>query len=214
MILVITIQVLCDTQPSINTKLPIGDTTLYKKLQDTLFNFYSRLGVTARSLFQYNLDLTDELWKQMTQQKEELPYQLALKSLASVPQSAFNPTGVEIVQRQEAIASGMRTVTGLSYPTSGLRVPLDAIGQFLGLTEDVSPEIRYSLDVVSDIEIVVYSSQAKVIATLFKGKQVPGVYQINWNLRDDYGRRMPTGDYIAEVRIGENKYIRKRIVIP
>lgn len=197
-----------------NTKLPIGDTTLYRQLQDSIFKIYSRLGVTARSLFQYNLSLTDELWSKKTKQYEELPYQLAMRSLSAVPSQSFQPSGQEIVQRQEAIAAGLRLPTGLSYPQGGLRVPLDMIGQFLGIVEDVGPEIRYSLDAPNEIEIVIYSMQAKVIATLFKGRQVPGSYEITWNFRDEYGRRMTSGDYIAEVRIGNTKYVRKRIVIP
>lgn len=197
-----------------NTKLSIRDTTLYRQMQDSLFKIYTRLGVTARSLFQYNLALTDDLWEKLTKQKEDLPYQLAMRSLSVVPAQVFNPSGVEIVQRQEAIASGMRLPTGLSYPQYGLRVPLDMIGQFLGVVEDVGPDIRYSLDSPNEIEIVIYSMQAKVIATLFKGRQMPGSYQISWNYRDDFGRRMPSGDYIAEVRIGDSKFVRKRIVIP
>lgn len=197
-----------------NTKLPIGDTTLYRQMQDSLFKLYSRLGVTARTLFYYNLSLTDDLWQQLTKQSEDLPYQIAIRSLSVVPSQSFQPSGVEIVQRQEAIAAGMRLPTGLSYPQSGLRVPLDMIGQFLGIVEDVSPEIRYTLDSPNDIEIVIYSMQAKVISTLFKGRQIPGTYEITWNFRDEYGRRMTSGDYIAEVRIGNSKYIRKRIVIP
>lgn len=197
-----------------NTKLPIGDTTLYRQLQDSVYKIYSKLGVTARSLFQYNLSLSDELWQKLTNKSEDLPYQLAMRSLSVVPSTAFKPSGVEIVQRQEAIAAGLRLPTGLSYPQGGLRVPLDLIGQFLGIVEDVSPEIRYTIDAPNEIEIVIYSMQAKVIATLFKGRQVPGSYEISWNFRDENGRRMTSGDYIAEVRIGNTKYIRKRIVIP
>jgi len=197
-----------------NTKLPIGDTTLYRQMQDSIFKIYTRLGVTSRSLFQYNLALTDDLWQKVTNQMEELPYQLAMRSLSVVPSQAFSPSGVEIVQRQEAIAAGMRLPTGLSYPQAGLRVPLDMIGQFLGIVEDVGPDIRYSLDAPNEIEVVVYSMQAKVIATLFKGRQSPGVYHITWNFRDDNGRKMSSGDYIAEVRIGDSKFVRKRIVIP
>ncbi len=196
-----------------NTKLPIGDTTLYRQIQDSVFKVYSKLGVTARSLFQYNLSLTDDLWEKLTKRSDELPYQLAMRSLSAVPSQAFKPSGEEIVQRQEAIAAGLRLPTGLSYPQSGLRVPLDLIGKFLGIVEDVGPEIRYTLDAPNDIEIVIYSMQAMVIATLFKGRQVPGSYEITWNFRDEFGRRMISGDYIAEVRIGNSKYIRKRIVI-
>ncbi|MBR3090812.1 MAG: hypothetical protein IKH10_02320, partial [Bacteroidetes bacterium] len=83
----------------------------------------------------------------------------------------------------------------------------------LGIIEDTSPEIKYSLGMIADVEIVIYSVQAKVIATIFKGTQRPGSYKITWNQRDDKGKKMPYGDYIAEVRIGTDRFVRKRIVI-
>jgi flagellar hook assembly protein FlgD len=91
---------------------------------------------------------------------------------------------------------------------------MDAIGRFLGLTEDLSPTISYSLFETSHVEIVIYSVQANVIATIFSGRQVPGNYSYTWNGRNDRGMKMGSGDYVGEVRIGEKRYVRKRIYIP
>ena len=65
-----------------------------------------------------------------------------------------------------------------------------------------------------NVEVVVYSPQARVIAVLLKMHQPTGKYQITWNGRDEKGRRMPTGDYVAEVRLGDERFVRKRIQIP
>ncbi len=197
-----------------NSKSMIVDTLMYRQLQDSIFNIYSRLNVSARSLFQFNLKLTDDSWQKDLNIQDELPYQLALRSLDVVPSEAFIPSGVERVLWNENVNSGLRLPTGLAYPQVGLRVPLKDIAVFLGMMEDTSPVINYSTDYLADIEIVVYSVQAKVIATLYTGKQSPGHYTLTWNFRNDSGQRMPSGDYIAEVRIGNAKYIRKRIVIP
>jgi flagellar basal-body rod modification protein FlgD len=99
-------------------------------------------------------------------------------------------------------------------PGSGLQIPLSAIGAFLGLTEDVSPVISYSLESSAEVEVVVYSVQALVIRTLLTAKQYPGSYSITWDGKNDKGIIMPKGDYVAEVRIGKDRIVRKRIVVP
>ncbi|MER3329064.1 MAG: FlgD immunoglobulin-like domain containing protein, partial [Candidatus Kapaibacterium sp.] len=65
----------------------------------------------------------------------------------------------------------------------------------------------------TEVEVVIYSIQAVVVATIFKGHLPPGSYQRTWTGRDENGRKLPPGDYIGEVRIkGENSY-RKQIIL-
>jgi len=85
-----------------------------------------------------------------------------------------------------------------------MKVALGDIAQFFGLAEDVSPVIKYNLDFATEVQIVIYSVNASVVATLFDGHQPAGNYSITWNGRDDKGRKLPSGDYVAEVRIGKN----------
>jgi len=196
-----------------STKTSSGVNEKYKRLQDSIYRKLLDLNVTARSLFYFNLTLTDETWNAITRSNANLPYQAALQSLATVPPSAFAPTGTEQVAFESNLEAA-QNIPGIAPHRYGLKIPLRDIGEFFGLVEDVSPEIKYTLDAADDIEIVIYSIQAKVVATLFKGRQVPGSYQITWNFRDDNGRRLPSGDYIGEVRIGNVKFIRKRILLP
>lgn len=140
------------------------------------------------------------------------PMELAMRNL-SVPSNYLVPTAVEITQYQNNILMSQYVpFTPTSMPF-GLKVPLNTIGMFLGLAEDVTPTIKYKLDFASDVEVVVYSLQAIVIQTIFKGSQTAGSYSLTWNLRDDKGKKMSPGDYIIEVRIGKYKYVRKRCVI-
>lgn len=134
-------------------------------------------------------------------------------NVMDLPAKVFRPDPREMVQRREGIVQALSTPPYYTFNDMNSLFFLEDAAQFLGLTEDVSPTISYRLDVPSDIEIVVYSIQAKVIATLFVGKQPAGAHQITWNKRNDNGMPMPSGDYVAEVRIGNDRYVRKRIQI-
>jgi hypothetical protein len=198
---------------STETKTSSGETRSYKDYQDSLYQRFLKLNVTARTLFNFNLSLSDEAWSNILNNTSELPYQAALRSLNTVPSIAFIPTGVEKMLYQSNLEAA-RYIPGIITPNYGLKVSMNDIGVFMGIIEDTSPEIFYSLDAPNDVEVVIYSIQAKVIATLFDGRQIPGKFKLTWNFRDDNGRRMMSGDYIAEVRIGNSKFVRKRIVIP
>ncbi len=130
-----------------------------------------------------------------------------------MPEEAYIPGEVEKTLREINIMNSMYVPMVRTYSPYGAKIDFETIGKFLGIVEDVSPTIKYSLAITADVEIVIYSIQAIAVATLFKGVQSPGNYTISWNGRDENGRMMPPGDYIAEVRIGQEKYVRKRIVL-
>jgi len=202
-----------DNQNNYDIRVPDYGSSIYAPYQDSIYNKLLKMNVPARTLFKYNLALGDAAWQDYLKEQNTLPYNAAMQSLANLPSTVFQPSGVEQTLYQTNLEMA-QYVPGLNSHLFGIKVPLSDIAQVLGLTEDVSPAIVYSIDATLDVEIVIYSIQAKVIATIYKGKQNAGSYKITWNLRDDYGRRMPSGDYIAEVRIGDSKFVRKRIVIP
>lgn len=141
------------------------------------------------------------------------PIDIARKNL-DLPSEYFVPSPhefalYELNQKLSTYVPYIRT----SQPF-GFKANLSDIGKILGLVEDVSPVLTYEVDTYTDVEVVVYSIQARVVATIFSGKQTPGKYTFTWNVRDDAGRLMPPGDYIGEIRIGRSKFIRKRIYIP
>lgn len=201
------------TEKTGETKTSSGANNIYKNYQDSIFQHLLLLNVTARTMFNFNLSLSDEAWSKIINNTNDLPFQQAMKSLNAVPSIAFIPTGQERMMYQTNLENA-RYIPGITLPNYGLKVSFNDIGTFLGLVEDTSPEIQYYLDSPNTVEVVIYSIQAKVVATLFNGKQITGNYKLTWNFRDDLGRKMPSGDYIAEVRIGNSKFVRKRIVIP
>ena len=184
--------------------LPQQDSAYFKSLK-------ARIPVATRLM--RDLRATSDLWEIQREIYQGKPWQVALQNLNSIPDEAYEPSPVEMVHQQEAIRNALYTPGALNLRPN-IQIPLGSIAQFFGFSEDVSPVIEYSLEVLQDVEIVIYSLNATVIATLFEGEQPAGNYRITWNLRDDEGRKMPSGDYIAEVRIGNSRYVRKRIVIP
>jgi len=88
---------------------------------------------------------------------------------------------------------------------------LATLARVLGLSEDLSPTIRYEVPEVTRVQVLVFSAQALLVATLVDGVQRPGRYVVRWNGRDDAGRALPPGDYVAEVRLGNGQRFYKRI---
>jgi hypothetical protein len=181
--------------------------------QDSNYYRAMRLNMTPLARLGYDLDKLRAQMEIHDRIRAGMPWQIALKNMEDIPSDLLKPSPVEIVHHQVDIINALSVPFVNTYNPYGMKIPLGAIGQFLGITEDVSPRITYTLEHPAEVEVVVYSIDATVIATLFKGQQPAGTYRLNWNGRNDKGRRMPRGDYIGEVRIGQTRYIRKKIEI-
>jgi hypothetical protein len=186
----------------------------FSALQDSAYFRMLRLGIPAGTLAQLHAKIIGQGFRIMQEQAKQNPFEIALMNL-NLPAEYYAPRPQEIVQRQEMISRAQAIPTGRpSSIGAGVQVPLSAIAAFFGMGEDVSPVITYSVDYSMPVKIVIYSTAAREIAVLLDNKQSPGKYQITWNGRDDKGRPMPSGDYVAEVRLGNDRIQRKRINIP
>lgn len=195
------------------TSLPGQYRSVFTTAQDSAFRAALDMQIPFSLRARLDLELSEPLWLVANRSSEKNPWISAMNSFSGLPDGIFAPSDVEMVQWQTNIMNSMYVPFVRTYNPYGLKVDFETIGKFLGLVEDVTPVIRYNLSITADVEVVIYSIQASVVATLFKGLQSPGSYTINWNSRDDNGRMMPAGDYIAEVRIGVERYVRKRIVL-
>lgn len=185
----------------------------YSAEQDSAYLEAMKLRLPPQTRIKEVLHATESNWQLQSRLREGEPWQIALKNVQSIPPNLFIPSEMEVVHHRINIISSQYVPYLNTMPSSGAKIPLDAIGAFLGISEDVSPTIKYKLEYISNVEIVVYSLQAVVVATVFRGTQPGGSYSVTWSGRDDFGKKMPSGDYIGEVRIGNEKYIRKRILI-
>lgn len=181
--------------------------------QDSAYFRALRARIPSSTRFSLDLKRFESDIRLMGELNKGTPLDIARKNL-DLPSEYFIPSQrefalYELNQKLSTYVPYIRT----SQPF-GFKANLSDIGKLLGLIEDVSPVLTYEVDTYTDVEVVVYSIQARVVSTIFSGKQSPGKYTYTWNVRDDAGRIMPPGDYIGEIRIGRSKFIRKRIYIP
>ncbi len=190
----------------------IGD--VYSSEQDSNYFRALKLKISATSRFAQDLKKFEGNWVAEREATSGIPLSVAAKNMF-IPKEILSPTAAQQVMHDYNTMQSLSVPFIRTYnPMSGLQVSLSTIGQFLGLVEDVSPNLEYKIDYGTEVEVVIYSMKAYVIATIFKGQQSPGSYKFTWNARDDNGRRVVSGDYIGEIRIGKEKYVRKRIYIP
>ncbi len=196
--------------------LPGEIATRYSAAQDSAYRQALKVSMSSRVRFAHDartLSYTMETTSRIVPQESAWE---AIARTMNVPSSIYAPTAQEVVQNRINIANAQYVPGILLYPmgTGNMQVNLGDIAKLFGLQEDVSPRIRYTVEETTEIEIVIYSPQARIITSLFQGIQAPGQYEIAWNGQDDQGRPVYPGDFVAEVRIGSDRIARKRIVWP
>ncbi|MBI5326610.1 MAG: hypothetical protein HZB41_15270 [Ignavibacteriae bacterium] len=186
----------------------------YTPNQDSAYFRAMRLRIPNIARIEYDLKQFSDGWRLKQELAKGMPWQIAVRNINSIPSELFIPTGVEKMQYVTNLVMS-QYVPGIRPLNPGQGIAsLSDIASFLGLTEDVSPIIKFSIEYADEIDITIYSIQASAVATIFKGSLMPGNYKYIWNGRDDKGKKMKSGDYIAEVKIGKYRYFRKRIVLP
>ncbi len=184
----------------------------YTWQQDTTFYRALRLKISPSARFAID---AERAWANITifrQGLQESPWHTAMRNM-TLRADALRPDPVEVANRQIAIENAMDA--GLYRPnaTQQLSATFEQIGTVLGLVEDTSPTLSYSVKQTSTVTVVVYSTAATVVATILKKVQQPGSFSVVWNLRDDKGHEMPDGDYVLEARVGDTQVFRKHVVI-
>ncbi len=192
-------------------------TTVFLPEQDTAFQQAKRASVTARVRFADHVRQTSaQLAVSQALSKPPSAWENAVTNLASIPPELLAPRPEELMQYQVAIRNAQYVPGVLLFPmgTGNLMVGLSDIGQLLGITEDVSPHLAYTVPSPSEVRIVIYSTGAQQVRTLYHGLQRSGSFEIDWDGKNDDGHYVGKGDYIAEIYVGEHYIIRKRIVLP
>lgn len=183
--------------------------------QDSAYYRARNLRVPSSSRFQTMAKMFSKLWLQRREELQHDPWQSALSNM-QVPQEWYTPDERERMMYNYNLSQA-QVLQGIKLPTSPgfsqLQIPLSSIAKFFGFAEDVSPTISYQVESKTNVEVVIYSTQAILVATIYQGVQPNGHYSVTWNGRDNFGRPLPHGDYIGEVRIGNETTVRKHIRI-
>ncbi len=142
------------------------------------------------------------------------PLALMHRNLALNPRE-WMPTAADTRRRDDDIKQSQSwDQIHQNIPRVGASVSLQDIGRVLGLIEDVTPRIKYTLTRTDSITVKVYDLTSRNIRVIVNGVQSPGVYSFDWDLQDNDGQRVVAGDYIAEVIVARRLVVRKRIEVP
>lgn len=190
---------------------PPGDSEpIYTPDQNENYDKAIDLRIPARSRFVFDLWYFSQNSMLQTFAESDQPYETIYENM-QIPSEWLEPTAVEIAQRETMLMNAFNVPFVKTYvPGAGL-ISVGQIATFLGLVEDTSPNIVFSLEAAIKVEIVIYSTNAQVVRTIYRGTLTPGSHRYVWDGKSDEGLSLPPGDYVAEVRMGENKYVRKWI---
>ena len=73
--------------------------------------------------------------------------------------------------------------------------------------------LRFALTEASYARLVVYDSSGRRVATLLEGERAAGEYAVTWDGRNDQGRAVPSGVYHALLEAGENRALRRLLLV-
>ena len=195
------------------TSIPGATSGGYTPEQDSAYKEALATTVAARARFMHSTRELSAVFS-LTQALERTPTPWEnLQRNMAIPAEMLTPSPQQIAQYQLNIQQSQYVPGVLMFPMGGnVQISFGEIAKFFGLTEDVSPRIQYLVDETTEVTIVIYSASALKIATIFNGIQPVGIYEITWNGRDDENKPVPAGDYVSEVRLGNQRIMRKRIV--
>lgn len=101
--------------------------------------------------------------------------------------------------RSSAYGGGPQEEVILTTPKAGVLSLTNAPNPFKTRTEIsyIVPgaEVKYT-------SLKIYNAIGQVVRTLVDGNQI-GSHSVSWNAKDDFGRKVPCGVYIAKLRVGD-----------
>ncbi len=205
-----------DTTNSIRTSLPGEVSSSFLPSQDSSYARALAARVSAQSRFQYDAQQISIAMRTMQALQRPPSLWETINRNMAIPSAMLAPSPQEVAQYQINIARSTYVPGVLLFPmgSGNLQVGLNDIAKLFGMVEDVTPRIRYVIDETIEVTVVVYSPSAVAVATLFNGIQAPGAYELVWDGMTDANQPVGKGDYVAEVQLGNQRVMRKRIVWP
>ena len=76
-----------------------------------------------------------------------------------------------------------------------------------------STTIRYTLEEASNVRLTIYNVLGQPVRVLVNSGQGQGVYSVQWDGRDSFGREVTSGVYLYRLEAGANVSIQKMILV-
>ncbi len=73
--------------------------------------------------------------------------------------------------------------------------------------------IRYSIPLTSLVTLKIYNILGQEVKTLVNSERTPGIYNVQWNGDDNFGRKVSSGIYIYRVIAGNFVQVKKMILL-
>jgi flagellar hook assembly protein FlgD len=73
--------------------------------------------------------------------------------------------------------------------------------------------ISFSLAEPSQVSLKIYNTSGRLVKTLVNEFKGTGVYNVNWNCRDDVGQTVAKGVYFCTLESPKHKFCKKLILI-
>ena len=73
--------------------------------------------------------------------------------------------------------------------------------------------LDYKLFKDSNVEIVIFDVKGNMVKNLFSGEQISGFKSIKWNAINNKGKKVPAGEYLAQIKIGDFTQTKKMIFV-
>jgi hypothetical protein len=73
--------------------------------------------------------------------------------------------------------------------------------------------ISYQLATRGRASLKVYDAAGRLVSPLAEGIMDPGYYSVNWDGRDDNGRKVPAGVYFVRLNAGNYQQVQKTILL-
>lgn len=73
--------------------------------------------------------------------------------------------------------------------------------------------ISYQLATRGRVSLKVYDAAGRLVSPLAEGTMEPGYYSVNWDGRDDNGRKVPAGVYFVRMNVGNYQQVQKTILL-
>jgi len=73
--------------------------------------------------------------------------------------------------------------------------------------------LRYDLAEAGEVRLTIYNVAGQVVRRLASGRQVAGQYSVIWDGRDDAGRAVATGVYLARLEAGAFRQTQKMLLL-
>jgi len=76
-----------------------------------------------------------------------------------------------------------------------------------------STTITYKLEKPAQVQLVIYDITGREVRTLVRQQQPEGQYAVKWNAVDDKGAMLPSGMYIARLKVNDEVATKKLLLM-